>query len=89
MSYDDDWKQKINEQIDEAARMRCIGGKLKKLSRELLEADTPFDLIYSSSRGSYIKLRFLEEPSKLSSKIVLKSVRPETFGKLKEGKQIM
>jgi hypothetical protein len=67
------WKKKIREQLKQAASQRKIGAPLKKLAKLLLDGDTPFVLVYSSSRDYYYDLRFSEKLSKYTSMLILKN----------------
>lgn len=69
--YGANWKTKIVRQIDEATKLYRIDSPLKKLCRLLLKGDTEFQMIYSSTREKYIRIRFLKPISKNTAKILL------------------
>jgi len=48
----------VNYQLKEATRQNCISRELKQLCKELLQFDTEFQMIFSSSRGQYTRIRF-------------------------------
>ena len=58
------WKIKIQNQIKEASKQKCISSNLKELSTKLLEYDSEFILVYSGSRGMYLFPRFVDKVSK-------------------------
>ena len=58
------WKESIKDKIEEATKQRAIEKNLKQLANDLLLEESEFCLIFSSSRGKYVSLRFLVMPSK-------------------------
>lgn len=82
------WKKEMKLQIKEASRMRVIGGKLKSLAIKLLEADTEFNLVYSSGAGIYSDIRFKGEVSSESKKIVLQNTNTRTYMSINKNKRL-
>lgn len=65
------WKSKIQAQVKQASRQHAIGAGLKELVKELLEYDSEFHLVYSSSREQYMGLRFKDKVSKDVKRMIL------------------
>lgn len=65
------WKKSIEHQIIEATNHKCISKELKQLSKDLLEGDTEFNLIFLSSRGVYVNLKFKGQMSPKTKNILL------------------
>ena len=65
------WKLKIERQIEEATNHKCISKELKQLSKDMLQGDTEFNLIFLSGRGKYVDIRFKQELKPLTKKLLL------------------
>jgi hypothetical protein len=65
------WKKRIEGQIIEATNQKSISRELKQLAKEMLEGDTEFNLIFLSSRGVYVNIRFIEQMNSKTKKIIL------------------
>lgn len=64
------WRTKIKKDLKEAHNNKCISPELARLAKDLLEGDTKFNLIFSSSRQKFTTLRFDGE-IKIGSKKIL------------------
>ena len=68
-----EWKVEIQQKLIEATNQRKIGTELKKLAKLLLNGDTSFILVYSSSRDTYFTILFKEKMSILTAQLLLKN----------------
>lgn len=68
------WKEDILRELQIAKNYnKKIPISLKKLINLLLEGDTPFCLVYSSSRENYTSILFRNKITRKTSKILLKN----------------
>ena len=65
------WKLRIEKQIEEASNYKSISKELKQLTKDMLQGDTEFILIFLSGRGKYVDLRFTQELKPLTKKLLL------------------
>jgi hypothetical protein len=65
------WKVEIKQQLIEASKQRKISNSLKKLVKLLLDGDTRFNLVYSSSRETYVTVIFRDRVCKKTLRILL------------------
>lgn len=68
-----EWKVEIQQKLIQATNQRKIGTELKKLAKLLLNGDTRFILVYSSSRDTYFTILFKEKMSILTAQLLLKN----------------
>jgi hypothetical protein len=84
------WKSALKERIAEATKMNQIGSGLKKISKELIDnCDSPFELIYSGSRMTYVDIIFRGEISKKTLYFILKTYGTSIFFKISNNKRLL
>jgi len=67
------WKKEIKEKLNQATLQRKISTPLKKLVKLLLIGDTPFILVYSSSKDVYYDVRFKETITITTARVLILS----------------
>lgn len=77
------WKKDMIKTLKEASKQKAIASGLKELCVDLLKSDSEFQLIYLSSRGKYISIRFIGEVSKKTKILIIKEYGIKTWNIIK------